>query len=111
MFPFSRRRRSPDPARVPVVLYTRAGCGLCDELARELERAGLRRRGEWREVDVDSDDELRRRYGDSVPVLEIGGRVAFRGRFRRELLVERFERLAARYAREPGSPPERSEHP
>jgi glutaredoxin len=34
----------------------------------------------WREVDVDSDSEIRRLYNDEVPVVFINGRKAFKYR-------------------------------
>jgi glutaredoxin len=42
----------------------------------------LSRRGDftWREVDVDTDAELRRRFNDEVPVVFIDGRKAFKYR-------------------------------
>ena len=46
-------------------LVTRAGCHLCDEMAVELERAGL----EFTARDVDREPALRARFGDVVPVL------------------------------------------
>ncbi len=48
-----------------VTLYTRAGCGLCDRMKTELERRGYR----VREVDIDQDAELSRRYGQDIPVV------------------------------------------
>jgi glutaredoxin len=59
-----------------VVLYTRRGCHLCDE-ARELLRA---ERIEPTLVDVDTDPSLQERFGSVVPVVEIDGRIRFRGR-------------------------------
>lgn len=61
-----------------VTLYTRQGCHLCDEAHRVLERA--RRRAQFRldVVDVDRDEELRRRYGEEVPVIVIDGQEAFK---------------------------------
>jgi glutaredoxin len=60
--------RRPAPQ---VVVYTRAGCGLCrraEELvAREARRAAVRH------VDVDTDAELVRRYGVRVPVVTVDG--------------------------------------
>jgi len=81
---------------LPVVLYTRADCPLCDEMKRELARARPRERFELREVDVDSDPVLAERHGLSVPVLEIAGRPAFVGR----LSAAEFEAELARRARE-----------
>jgi hypothetical protein len=52
-------------------LLTRAGCHLCDEMARLLDPE-LGSRGEaWRSVDVDApgNEDLRARWGDTVPVL------------------------------------------
>ncbi len=42
----------------------------------------LHKRGgfQWRDVDVDSDPDLRRQYNDQVPVVFINGRKAFKYR-------------------------------
>jgi glutaredoxin len=57
--------------RPRVLVYTRAGCGLCrraeDLVAREARRA------EVHHVDVDGDAELVARYGVRVPVIEVDG--------------------------------------
>jgi glutaredoxin len=59
-----------------VVLYTREGCHLCDDAAEVLRRHGLK----FEVVDIDQDAELRERYDECVPVVEIDGRERFRGR-------------------------------
>ena len=51
-------------------LVTRAGCHLCDEMAAQLERAGLC----FTSLDVDRDPALRARFGEVVPVLLRDGR-------------------------------------
>lgn len=57
------------PDSTPVLtLYRRADCHLCDDAAALLGRLQLR----WHAVDVDTDPELVRRYGDRVPVLTRG---------------------------------------
>jgi glutaredoxin len=63
-----------------VVLYTRAGCGLC-EVAKEVILA-VRRDVDFvfREVDIDSDAELFEEYRYDIPVIEIDGRRAFKHR-------------------------------
>ena len=48
-----------------VTLYTRAGCGLCDDIKVELERRGYR----VIEVDIDQDAALTERYGLDIPVV------------------------------------------
>jgi glutaredoxin len=58
-----------------VVLYTREGCHLCDDALRVLERHGVRPKI----VDIDSDPRLRTRFDTCVPVVEIDGRIRFRG--------------------------------
>jgi glutaredoxin len=50
-------------------LLTRAGCHLCDDMARVLDAALPRRGMTYEAVDVDGDPALRERYGDTVPVL------------------------------------------
>lgn len=70
-----RRRRPP----VDVVLHTRAGCGLCDELLAELDRLGLASRYRLREVDVDGDRALKKRHGLRLPVLEVEGEECWAG--------------------------------
>lgn len=56
-------------------LYTRADCHLCDEAARLLAAHGLTPI----EVDIDGDPELLAKFSSHVPVVEINGRVRFRG--------------------------------
>jgi len=63
-----------------VVLYTRAGCGLC-EVAKEIILA-VRRDVDFvfREVDIDSDADLFDEHRYDIPVVEIDGRRAFKHR-------------------------------
>ena len=63
-----------------VVVYSRKGCHLCEIVKETLVK--LQRRGgfSWSEIDVDSDDELRRQFTDEVPVVFIDGRKAFKYR-------------------------------
>ena len=53
-----------------LVLYYREQCHLCDAMRKALVAFSLRHRSiTWREVDIDRDTELIRRYDDRVPVL------------------------------------------
>jgi glutaredoxin len=65
-----------------VVLYTRAGCHLCDDAERTLIEHGLR----LAKVDIDDDPTLRERFDSCVPVVEIDGKIRFRGKVNRMLL-------------------------
>ena len=59
-----------------VILYTRAGCHLCDEAKKVLEDAGVT----FETVDIDQNSELQARYNEEVPVVFIDGRKAFKYR-------------------------------
>ncbi len=86
------RTGSAGGASVELVFYTRPGCGLCEEMKAELERARTARPFHLREVDISGDPELEAAHGRSIPVLEILGRAAFKGR----LTAADFERVFAR---------------
>ncbi len=92
-FPFRARDQN---LPVPIVLYTRAHCPLCDEMRAVLESAALDPYT-LRQVDVDSERELKKRFGLRVPVLEIAGEVCFEGRVERRALRKVFARRAQRY--------------
>jgi len=89
-------RRKPRREPVPLVLYTKPGCCLCDEMKAQLESARTGRAWRLEQVDIERDPELFERYRNSIPVLAIAGRVAFKGR----LTVADFERKFARLAAE-----------
>ena len=60
-----------------VVLYSRAGCHLCD-VAREVVLAQRERLGfEFQEIDIEADEELELEYGIRIPVVEVDGEEAF----------------------------------
>ena len=52
-----------------LVMYSRPGCHLCDEARVVLERIGE----PFDEVDIDSDDELLKRYLERIPVIALDG--------------------------------------
>jgi glutaredoxin len=57
-----------------VTLYTRANCHLCDEAKAAMAPALREFSAKLREVDIDSDETLRARYTNDVPVIFIGPR-------------------------------------
>ena len=61
-----------------VIVYSRKGCHLCEVVKESLAKLSRRGGFNWREVDVDSDPEIRRLYTDEVPVVFIDGRKAFK---------------------------------
>jgi glutaredoxin len=77
-----------------LLVYTRAGCHLCDD-ALELLAAHRRWLPDAAVVDVDHDRRLVEKFGNCVPVVILDGKVRFRGRVAPELLRRLIE----------GSPP------
>lgn len=61
---------------IPVTIYSRPGCHLCDEMKAVVERVGRSVPMIVQERDISSDPGLEARYGQEIPVLEIDGRKA-----------------------------------
>ncbi|MGH7173424.1 MAG: glutaredoxin family protein [Gemmataceae bacterium] len=76
---FKLRRSRKKFSDRDVVLYTRQGCHLCEQAWQRLEQSRQRYAFTLRQVDIDDDPELLRRYGECVPVVTIDGKVRFRG--------------------------------
>jgi glutaredoxin len=73
------------------ILYTRKGCHLCDEARNVLVRHGV----SVTPIDIDEHPQLRARFDYCIPVVEVDGKIRFRGRVHprllRRLLVNRAE--------------------
>ena len=63
-----------------VVVYSRKGCHLCEIVKESLMKLSRRGGFQWREVDVDTNEDLKRQFTDEVPVVFIDGRKAFKYR-------------------------------
>jgi glutaredoxin len=63
-----------------LTLYTREGCGLCEEMKGVIHKVGEEVPLELEEVDVDGTPDLKQKFGYEVPVLFINGRKAFKYR-------------------------------
>ena len=70
---------SHSPTLPTLLFYARDGCELCDE-ARDVLQSALEARvlrtdpiAPVREVDIDTDPELKARYGDLIPVIALNG--------------------------------------
>ncbi|WP_353681408.1 glutaredoxin family protein [Aeromicrobium sp. REDSEA-S38_B2] len=57
-----------------VVVYSRAGCHLCEAAEAEVERVCAEQGSDWARVDVDTDPELVRLFHAMVPVVFVDGR-------------------------------------
>jgi hypothetical protein len=74
-------------------VYSRPGCGLCEQFLLDLAALMGDRASRVRVVDIDGDPELCRKYSDRIPVLAIDGDFvcAYRldeGRVRRYMSAE-----------------------
>ena len=75
-----------------VIIYSRPGCHLCDEAKSAIQNSGCSDRFTLEEVNIESDEELLRKYKYDIPVVMIDGVEAFRHR----VDAERFrQRIAA----------------
>ena len=61
-----------------VVLYSKPGCHLCEEMKEEMNRAGCSELYELDEVNIEDDPDLFARYRYEIPVLSVNGIEAFR---------------------------------
>jgi glutaredoxin len=72
--------RAPPHGTAPhFVLYSRAGCHLCDDLYRALAALPAARGVAVEVLDVDADAAARSRYGHKVPVLLYAGELVCHG--------------------------------
>lgn len=62
---------------VSVVLYSRPGCGLCDEARAVILAERERTPFAFDEVDISGDDALELEYGIRIPVVVLDGSEAF----------------------------------
>ena len=58
-------------------MYSRPGCGLCDEARELIQAQRVRTPFDYREVDISVDDALELEYGIRVPVVLVDGRELF----------------------------------
>ena len=75
-----------------VILYTRAGCHLCDDAKAVLERAARRATFNLSVVDIDADPTALKLYNEEVPVIAINGVKAFKYRVTIDDFLERLTR-------------------
>lgn len=76
------------------IVYSRAGCHLCEVMLEELLPL-VRDRWRLRVVDIDADPELLARYDQRVPVLEFGGDAICQYRLDRDAVTALLDREAA----------------
>ena len=60
-----------------VIIYSRPGCHLCEEAKAAILSAGCTDQFTLEEVNIESDDELLRKYKYDIPVIAINGAETF----------------------------------
>ena len=82
---------------VEVQLYGRPDCHLCAEARGQIERLTAER--EWnidlQEIDIETDDELFKRYLERIPVVVVEGEVVSELILDEEALIRRIATVAA----------------
>jgi hypothetical protein len=77
-----------------VILYTRPGCHLCEEVKREMQAAGCADLYTLEEVNIDTDPALKERYGWEIPVILINNVKAFKYKLTADEFKRKLRRLA-----------------
>ena len=60
-----------------VIIYSRPGCHLCEEAKAAIENAGCSDQFTLEEINIESDNELLRKYKHDIPVVVIDGLETF----------------------------------
>jgi len=71
---------------IPVTIYSRPGCHLCDEMKRVVAQVAREMPLKIDDVDISLDPALEAQYGLEVPVLIVAGRRAAKYRVTEEAL-------------------------
>jgi glutaredoxin len=67
-------------SRPHVIVYSRPGCHLCEEAKAAIESAGCNDQFTLEEINIESDEELLRKYKHDIPVITIDGVEFFKHR-------------------------------
>jgi len=78
---------------VQIDIYSRPGCHLCDDAKEVVERVRRRFPFSLRVVDIETDPELEKTYGEQIPVVFINGNKAFKYHVDEHELEQKVKRL------------------
>lgn len=92
--PEEERASSGHP--LEVTLYTRPGCHLCEEAKALMQPLLEEFAAKLREINIDSNPQLLRRYGMDIPVVFIGADKAAKHRVNAEQFRRQLEEAQAR---------------
>lgn len=88
-----QRALQPKPAAIDVLVYTRRGCHLCDQVLHSLRVLGREFPLQTETRDIDTDPDLAQRFDQCVPVVFINGKKRCWGRIEPSLLRRMFRGL------------------
>jgi len=71
---------------ISIILYSRPGCHLCDEMKAVVNRVARHTPIALTEIDITSDPDLEARYGIEIPVLMLEGKKMAKYRVTEEAL-------------------------
>jgi len=74
-----------------VVVYSKPGCCLCDEVKENLKRLKASYAFNLREVDILEDPEAHERFKEEIPVVFINGKKAFKYRLDEKQFLKKLE--------------------
>ena len=74
-----------------VVVYSKPGCCLCDEVKEKLKRLQASHAFNLREVNILEDPEAQRKFKEEIPVVFINGKKAFKYRLDEKQFLKKLE--------------------
>ncbi len=78
-----------------IVLYSKPGCCLCDEVKAQLTKLKDSYRFDWRLVNILEDPQAFEQFKDEIPVVFINGRKAFKFYLDEKDFLRRIEKSQA----------------
>ena len=78
---------------IQIDIYSRPGCHLCDEAKDVIDRVQRRFGFNVRVIDIETDPDLERAYGQEIPVVFINGNKAFKYRVDEAELEKKVKKL------------------
>ncbi len=75
-----------------MVLYSKPGCCLCDEVKAQLKRLERSHSFEWRELNILEEPDALERFKDEIPVVFIDGKRAFKYHLNEDEFLRRLRR-------------------
>jgi len=81
-------------SKVHVIIYSRPGCHLCDEAKAAILSAGCSEQFVLEQIDIESDEQLLRKYKYDIPVVAINGVESFIHRVDSREFATRIKRIS-----------------